>query len=233
MSLIRFSAVLLLCLSSAALALCQTEEKLSGDKSAEIAKREISKLKNGVLLVRLMTKSKSVDALRARGDNYTADKIQQKQNELNTRIVVAFRIGFDFCPVYFFYSDYTQQVKDKQLDKVVFVNDSLQPDSAIGLNNENFLVAEFGNVMMESGKHRDGYYYYKDKGSDSLARSDYYSSRSGFPAVIISNDQFIPMRFGLFPYYTRTLAGIRNERSAVAILNKKLHRFYEAHGQGN
>lgn len=222
----------MLCFSSSALALCQTGETLSGDKSAEIAKREISKLKNGVLLVRLMTKSKSIDALRARGDNYTADKIQQKQNELNTRIVVAFRIEFDFCPVYFFYSDYTQQVKDKQLDNVVFVNDSLQPDSSIRLNNENFLIAEFGTVMQESGKHRDGYYYYKDKESDSLARSDYYSAQSEFPALVIRNDRFIPMRFWLFPYYVRTLAGIRNEQSAVGIMNKKLLKFYETHGKG-
>jgi hypothetical protein len=196
-------------------------------KSKEIAKQQIKNLKNGALLVRLMTKSNSISALRARGDNYTADKIEKKQTEINVRIVTAFRVEFDFCPVYFFYSDYTQFVKDKQLDGVVFVNDSLQPDSSIKLNSENFLIAEFGNVLMESGKHHDGYYYYKDKTTDSLKKSDYYSARSGFPAVIIKDDQFIQMRFSGFPFYARTLAGMRNHRNAVAVINRKLHRFYE------
>jgi len=207
----------------------QPAEDFGLTKSKEVARQQINKLKNGALLVRLTTKSNSIAALRAKGDNQTADKIQKKQSEINIRTITAFRVAFDFCPVYFFYSDYTNMVKDRQLDKVVFLSDELQPDSSIRPGSENFLVAEFGQVMREAGKLRGGYYYYKE--NDTLKQSDKYAAVSIFDALVIMDDQFVQMRYAGFPFYDRTWELLSGYKRSVAGINKSLHKFYEKQRQ--
>ncbi len=178
-----------------------------------------------------MTKSNSIAALRERDQNELADKIQKKQVEVNRRTIGAFRQKFDFCPVYFFFSDYTQPIKNKQLNKVVFLNDNLEPDSSIQFDKANFLIAEFGRVEQDTAKYRDGYYYYKDENGLQRHSSYYAGPGFGFDALVIKSDQFVQMRFGCFPYHVRTWGGIRGYGKAVAIIDKRLQRFYNRHSK--
>jgi hypothetical protein len=115
-------------------------------------KEQIHQLKNGALLVRLKTRTNAIVALRKMGEHTKADAIQQQQAAFNSDIIHAFRKNFNFCPVYFFYSDYSDTIKAKRLDKVVFLNDSLQPDPTVKFEKKNFLIADFGTVEQDTAK---------------------------------------------------------------------------------
>ena len=102
-----------------------------------------------VLLVRLKQKQKSIDALRKRNRKKLANKIELKQQNRNSYIIDAFNTKFDFCPVYFFYSDDSKHVRTNNLDSVSFLNDSLFIDTSITLLDTNFYIAEFGRIEPE------------------------------------------------------------------------------------
>lgn len=164
------------------------------------AGEQINQLKNGALLVRLQTKNKSISALRKNGNDKLADKIETEQKSRNMEIVSAFKAGFNFCPVYFFFSDDSQNIRERQFDKVVFLSKSLLPDTTIKFTKDHFLTAEFGTT--------DG--------------------DTSFGALIIKSDQLIQLKRP-FPYYVRTFGSLPIKRSAyktVKKMNKKLHQFY-------
>ena len=75
----------------------------------EIAKTQIKELKEGVLLVRLHTKQPVIDAMKERGSFKKAHYIKEKQEAVNKEIVAAFK-DFDFCKVYFFYSQFSDSL---------------------------------------------------------------------------------------------------------------------------
>ncbi len=177
-------------------------------------KEQINELKTGALLVRLQTRKLAINALKKSGLNKEADRIERKQKELNIKIVAAFKAEFTFCPTYIFYSDYSQNVMDRQFDKVSFLTDSLRVDSTIKFTKRNFLTAEFGIIEPDTAKHISG------------------GEHMGFDALLIKSDQFIQLRRP-FPYYVRTLDLLptkRNPNQVVKKMNKKLEKFYKENG---
>ncbi|UTW61923.1 hypothetical protein KFE98_18195 [bacterium SCSIO 12741] len=174
------------------------------------ASDQIYELKNGVLLVRLMTRSKSINALEKAGNTKQADKIKAEQQQKNQQIIAAFQNYFDFCPVYFFLSDQTAEVKARNWDKVVFLNAELQADTSLtDFNPEVFMMAEFGIV--------------EPKVNDGIPVSD-----QGLPGLVISNSDFVQLS-APFPYYIRTYENLPVEKkaqNAVEKWNQELHDFY-------
>src|SRR6185295_7006048 len=65
----------------------------------------IRQLKGGAILVRLHTRAEAIAKLRTIGNTRDANTIESIQQEENNEIVQAFRKEFDFCKVYFFFSD--------------------------------------------------------------------------------------------------------------------------------
>jgi len=133
-----------------------------------------------------------------------------------------------FVPLTFFYSDYSQEVLDKQFDKVEFLNANLQYDSTIIFNNTPFLTAEFGIIEQDTAKYFDGYYIVE--GKDGLEKLTKYSGGTDmtFGALIIKNELFFQLRKP-FPYYSRTLSSIpfkRKPKNVIAKMNRQLHNFY-------
>ena len=91
------------------------------------------------------------------------------------------------------------------IDKVVFLNDSLKPDSSIKFVNKTFLVAEFGRLEQDTAKHFSHYTYEHDENFSVKQVSHYYGGpNSGLDGLIISSDQLIQLRHP-FPYFVRTL----------------------------
>jgi len=170
-------------------------------KKPEQAKAQINQLLEGALLVRLQTKNKSITALREKGNDKLADKIEAEQRKYNLEIASAFKTLFDFCPVYFFYSDDSQKIRERQFDQVVFLSESLLPDTEIKLTKDYFLTAEFGTIEGENA----------------------------FGALIIKDDQFKELERP-FPYYVRTFESLpivrRSVYKTVLMMNAKLHEFY-------
>jgi hypothetical protein len=194
-----------------------------------VAEKQINQLKAGALLVRLQTKKNSVSALRQTGQDKLADKIETRQNEYNFSIVTAFKNNFRFCPVYFFLSDYSKYIVEKQFDKVIFLNDRLVEDTTIKFNYESFLTAEFGTIEQDTAKYF-AYYRNESNNNEGLEKNkNYYGEPGlGFSALIIKSEQFIQLKRP-FPFYVRTYESLPIEREkgmVVSQMNKKLSNFY-------
>ncbi len=195
------------------------------------AKEQIEQLKNGALLVRLKTKSTAINALRKAGKNVQADEVEKQQALFNLNIIDAFKTKFNFCPTYFFYSDYSDNVKEKQFDKVVFLNDSLKPDPTIKFNKQSFLVADFGTVEQDTARYYSHTSVEPD-GNFSVKKVDHYYGGPSFSydGLIIRSDKLIQLRHP-FPYLVRT----RDPRpkpkklnKVVKTMNQKLISFYDS-----
>ena len=192
-------------------------------------KVQINQLKNGALLVCLKTKKPNIAALRKIGKNEQADQLEKKQALLNSNIIAAFKSEFNFCSTYFFFSEYTVHVKEKEFDKVVFLNDKLMPDSNIKFENKSFFVAEFGMLQQDTARHFSHYSYESDKNFSKKRVSHYNGGpNQGLNGLIISSDQLIQLRHP-FPYFKRTMNPMPKNvviKRAVRKMNKRLHRFY-------
>ncbi|WP_027420085.1 hypothetical protein [Crocinitomix catalasitica] len=156
-------------------------------------------------------------------------KIESEQADLNKKIVEAFQNNFDFCPTYFFFSDYSSSIRKGDFNNVEFLNEKLLPDTTILLSNRSFLIAEFGRIEQDTAKYFDGYYY--TSGDNGLERkTSYYGGPNmRFGALVIKNDQFMQLRRP-FPYYVRTFDSLpikRSPKNVVKRMNKKLQRFYK------
>ena len=195
-----------------------------------LMKEQIKQLKDGVLLVRLQTKENSITALIKINQDELAAKIRVKQLNKNKKIVSAFRDNFTFCPAYFFFSNYSDNILSKQINEIIFLNDSLQPDSSIKLTSRKFLTAEFGLIKQDTAKYFSNYYYYSgDIGIER--RSAYYGEPDmRFEVLKIMSDQLVQL-IRPFPYYVRTFSALpiikRKLSKVVMRMNKKLFRYYE------
>ena len=87
----------------------------------QTARQQINQLKEGAILVRLMTKKNSILALRYSGREEQADRIECEQIEFNKRVICAFKKNFSFCKVYFFFNDNSLIVKDKKFNNIFFL----------------------------------------------------------------------------------------------------------------
>ena len=195
-----------------------------------LTKEQINQLKDGALFVRLQTKKKSINAFRKAGNDKLADKIETKQRNYNLKIASAFKTNFTFCPIYFFFSDYSRDIRERHFDNVVFLTDSLLADSTIKFTKKHFLTAEFGTIEQDTAKYYSQNSIESD-GNWSVKRVDNYYGRPhmGFGALIIKSDQFIQLRRP-FPYYVRTFDSFpikRKPKKTVKKMNKKLNRFYK------
>ena len=130
-------------------------------------KAQINQLKSGALLVSLKTKKPQINALRKIGKNEQANLLENKQAKINSNIIAAFKAKFNFCPTYFFFSDYAIDVMDHKFNKVVFLNDSLQPDSNIKFESKTFLVAAFTKLQQDTAKHFSHYTLESEKNFSS------------------------------------------------------------------
>lgn len=108
----------------------------------------ITNLKDGALYVRLFTRSKAVELYLKNGQDKIAERIMQEQFEENRSIMQAFNDQFDFCNVYFFFSDDTKQVTSGQAG--YFLNNKMKKDTSIHCNSKFFMLAEFGALKKES-----------------------------------------------------------------------------------
>jgi hypothetical protein len=192
------------------------------------ARQQIMGLHDGVLLVRLQTRSKSLETIRERGMDKKADQIEAELKEENEEIMRAFEAEYDFSPVYFFNSEDSEALRRGDYDEVTFFDfnrDSVDLD----LGKTYFLTAEFGNVQADTGKVKGDYIYTKDETGVKQEKTYTSAPDPGFGALIIMSDQFIQLA-DPFPSYVRTFETLfflrRDPREVVRRMNDKLHAFY-------
>ncbi len=201
-------------------------------KAEEIATQQIKDLKEGVLFVRLQTRQKSIDAMRKAGQNELADKKQAEQLELNKCIISAFRKEFVFCKVYFFYSDDSKNILDKNFTQIVFVNDSAIRDENIKIETPNkFFIAEFGTSSQDTASYYSHTAYEPDGNFSSGPVQVYYGgSNTGAHGLKIMSDSFVQLRKP-FPYFVKSPFFKRKSfipATTVEKMNLNLFKFYES-----
>ncbi len=165
-------------------------------KSKNKSRENIITLKNGALFVRLRTSELKINALKSKGMLKEAEEIRVAQENTNKSIVDAFKANFSFCPVYFFYSNHSTEVKNGNYKGFIF-DVNMQTDSSFTSNN--YLIGEFD----ESKTTQLDAFYIKDKNYQQLSRP--------FPFYIKQIE---------------ALVSTRSYEKIVFILNKKLFEFY-------
>ncbi|MFT4662738.1 MAG: hypothetical protein ACI8XB_003031 [Patiriisocius sp.] len=193
------------------------KDKIKATQPEYSARKQINNLKNGSLLIRLKTSKKSISGLKKMGKDAAAQKVENDQRSANMEIISTFRENFDFCPVHFFFSDFSQEVKDKQFEKVVFLNDSLQPDSTTLSDPDNYLIAEFGTIEQDTAIYIDGYHLKRENGKVKKQTNYYGGADMRFGALIIKSDQFIQLKRP-FPFYIRTFDSLPLKRKKGELL---------------
>lgn len=203
----------------------------SKTESKDIAKTQILELKNSILLVRLKTGKNTIEAMLKAGQNQMAENRQKQIDSENKRIVNAFRAEFDFCPVYFFYSDDSKFVAEHSFDRVTFLNDSLQPDKNIKIATKKFYTAEFGNVSSDT----TGYYShstYEPNGNFSQGPVYVYygGGTTDAKGLIIKDDMFYQLRRP-FPFFVKNPFFRKKQKTeifTVKEMNKRLWKFHKS-----
>ena len=115
-----------------------------------VAKAQINRLKNGgALLVRLKTNANTINKLKSAGNVDLATQIERETYLTNKIIIGSYLQEFNFCPVYFFYSNYSDSVKNKKLDGI-FVDTNLQVNPSIICKANFYLIAESDKVYDSS-----------------------------------------------------------------------------------
>jgi hypothetical protein len=172
-----------------------------------------------VLLVRLKTSENKIRVLKELGDTIQALRVAEEQRNANLEIVQAFKQYFNFCPVYFFYSTYSGQVKKGELTGY-FLNDRLEPDSSVRLDNKLYYIAEFSVIEPDT--------FERDAGSRKLADEGAIAYSRNIEALIIRDQRFIQLSKP-FPYYIKTtdLFRRRSVREMVSLMNQELFSFFK------
>jgi len=191
----------------------------------EISEESIRNLANGALLVRLITRQKSIEKLNEFGRTADAEKLQKDVDYKNQKIREAFAEEYDFSPVYFFDANYAIDIRSGELDSVVFLNSE---GERANLELEKFLIAAFSTTQPDTAAFFRGYrQVVTDKGVEQ--KSTYYSEKNmGLPALIIYSPELIQLT-DPFPYYVRTFESLPVKRSipkTVQKMNNKLHYYY-------
>lgn len=211
----------------------------------EMAKTDISRLKEGALLVRLKTSETKINALRKAGRENKALKAEAWQRTQNEKIVKAFTEQYTFSPVYFFYSNFSNQVREGDFAGI-FLNEKLEIDSTIELKEKTVFTVEYTAIKQDTFVQLSHYELEQIGNFRSKWVPRYYGqSNLGFKAFVVKNQNFEQMAEP-FPYYARTNApGIQKHPeqllfgfpliyflanpsydAAVDALNRKLHQFY-------
>lgn len=105
----------------------------------------IKNLKDGALLIRLFTRSSSIHLYEDNGQYNVAERIALDQFVENRRLMDAFLNKFNFCKVYFFFSDDTKQVLAGEPG--FYLNEKMKIDTSIVRTEDFFMVAEIGELI--------------------------------------------------------------------------------------
>jgi len=164
-----------------------------------------NELVEGVLLVRLKSNTRKISKMNSYGYTQQATNLQFKQDKENREIINSFKDHYTFSKAYFFFSEYSNDVRAKDFSSAFFLDANLQIDTSIVLATSKFLTAEFGNIQRD----QSGLGMY-------------------FGALRMMNAQFEQLRRP-FPRYVRTFDSLplfkRSTGKTVIKLNQKLHNY--------
>jgi hypothetical protein len=196
-----------------------------------LAIQQVKHLGSGVLLVRLHRRNTVIAPLQAKGLDAEAQRIETEQRELNESIINAFKNEWDFTPVYFFYSDQSNAVLNRDWENVTLMDSTMSQVHPFEAGARNFLIAEFGSLQQEAGEHFELHYVNEEGEWKKEAYGHPGAANYGLTGLHIMSNRFDAVSKP-FPAYVRTFNPLpfrRNPAKAVKLLNKKMHAFSASH----
>ncbi len=190
---------------------------------------QILDLKKGALFFRIRHNQREIDYLRKYNREAEANKIEEQRRSLNKRIMHAFKENFDFCEVYFFYSEYSKNLRLRQFDSIQFLDSTLTYDPKIKPEPDCFFTAEMGTVKADTAKFFDGYAIHETERGLEKKPTYVKGPDAGFKAITIMSDQFIQLVHP-FPYYVRSYTANPNQKRLLWYakkLNIALNEYYD------
>ncbi len=103
----------------------------------------IEQLKEGVLLVQLVTYKNTIQRLYEQGNIEKGNAYKERERKENRLLMTYFNEFFDFCPVYFFHPHELDKIRNGQLS-LAFRDENLELDPQIDLTGTPYLIAQFG-----------------------------------------------------------------------------------------
>ncbi len=196
----------------------------------QTSRQQIKEMKEGVMLVRLKTSEKVIEGLKDAGLFDKAKEVRQEQKEENQEIAAAYHKSFDFCPVYFFYSDCSGKVREGNFEDCL-MDHNLEKMKSVPEIGDNYFISEFSHVRKTDPVYFDKNIMAYDTTGYKIKQKTYYGGTElGPDAVIIMDRHFRQLR-GPFPSYVRTYEGFpilrRKKPKAVAKLNESLQEYYK------
>ncbi|MFT6322159.1 MAG: hypothetical protein ACJAT4_003094 [Granulosicoccus sp.] len=114
----------------------------------DTATDQLNNLQSGVMLIRLPTNEAKIAKLKTMGRNDLAKKESAEMAQFHTDILKTFEKHFTFCPVYYYYSDKSMEVKNGNFDGNLF-DAKLNNVPALSFSKKQKFYAEFGFVHQE------------------------------------------------------------------------------------
>lgn len=110
-------------------------------RSAIVSAWQINQLKEGAIIVRLKTNKRLIDELLRQGNKELALEKQLEQYAINKNIFFAYKDNFNFCKVYFMYSNSSDSLLNGSRENI-FLDSNLTIDPAIHMNEKFYMIAE-------------------------------------------------------------------------------------------
>jgi hypothetical protein len=191
------------------------------------AKKDIVALKDGVILVRIHSRSREINYYEKYSNFKEVKRIETKTNAFNKDLIKAFRSTVDICPVYFFEDTFSTAIVAGDIEKVIFYNDSLTLDPTIKISKSNFFIAELGVTEGDTSGYRSDYIITNnDKGTVREVRL-HNDGNLNISAFVIRDRNFV-MLHGPFPYYSKIMGktpSFFRMKKKLLIWNQKMKSF--------
>ena len=178
-------------------------------RDKEAASNNIRNMRKGALLVRLKTRQNTIDAFKKKGYVKLAKQVEEKQKVRNKKMMKAFQKHFDFCKVYFFYSNDSEKILKENWEGI-FLNENLEQDASISVNEEFIFTADVGFLKRTHLEEPETKSHSNTGMSDNI--------------LVIKDSEFSQLRRP-FPYYIKV--SDRYMERKVAKLNTRLHRYHQ------
>lgn len=161
-------------------------------RSNAVGAWQINKLKGGALVVRLKTNKMLIDELVKQGNTELAEQRRVEQFAINKNTMLAFLDHFNFCKVYFIYSNSSDSLL-KGARGGIFLDTTLSVNPSITMPEDFYLLVERDYAYNSSigFVEEDSARYYVEKGNPVKEM-----------AFVVKNKYSHQLK-GPFPYYVK------------------------------
>ncbi len=113
-----------------------------------LAQHLIKNLPQSAILVRLQTNEHIINYHKQKGLRHIANEEKQKLKNKNEEIIKTFTENWEFCPVYFFYSNHAEEITNKNFQHVFKNNEdyNLSNEEKQKLKND-VIIMYFGQTQ--------------------------------------------------------------------------------------